>query len=133
MAAQRVMGIEDDAHVFTLLRAHLFGYEDFVTLQYLCGQAYNLMPTFALSALSTSLVLPLGCLVLSLLLVKVLLDWRDAVHTDPAMPYWFAQVVLLCSNRRMAEGSKQVASDWGRESRIYITLLLFHLLFLNIG
>ena len=38
IVSNHIMGIEDDSHVFVILQAHLTGYEDFVTLQYLCGQ-----------------------------------------------------------------------------------------------
>lgn len=84
--------MEDDAHIFLLLRAHISGHEDFVTLQYLCGQAYNLMPSWAFVNLNNALVLPLGGLVLLLLAVKTVVDWHDGAHADPAVTFWFAQV-----------------------------------------
>ncbi|KNC82460.1 hypothetical protein SARC_05252 [Sphaeroforma arctica JP610] len=95
-----VMGIEDDAHVLLILKAHLVGYEDFTTLQYLCGHAYNPLPGWAITNLMNSLLIPAAAAVYICLLVKTGLDWmgdygvvsRNNVRAgDASMPFLFAQ------------------------------------------
>lgn len=102
-----MLGIDDDAHIFVILRAHMTAYEDFVTLQYLCGMAYNPMPGWVFANLTTTLVLPLGLLVLVLLSVKTLVDWKDCAPKDPAVVFVFALVRhSLCT--AWCEGHRQV-------------------------
>lgn len=88
------LGMDDDAHIFVILRAHMTSYEDFVTLQYLCGMAYNPMPAWVFANLTTTLVLPLGLSVLALLGVKTLVDWKDGAPKDPAVVFLFALVCM---------------------------------------
>eukprot|EP00124_Ichthyophonus_hoferi_P002739 Ihof_evm3s200 gene=Ihof_evmTU3s200 len=86
-----IFHIEDDAHIFLLLRAHATGYEDFITLQYFCGQAYNLLPTWVFTTLTGTFVLPLGSVSILLLFTKVIVDWRDGNTNDPVPPFILAQ------------------------------------------
>eukprot|EP01134_Creolimax_fragrantissima_P000073 CFRG0073T1 len=90
----QIMNIEDDAHVLLLLKAHLFGYEDFTTLQYLCGHAYNPLPGWAISNLLNSLLIPTALAVYICLFLKTFADWKnnDGLNTaDAAIPFVFAQ------------------------------------------
>ena len=51
--------VEDDGHIFRILLAKLFGFEDFMTWLYLCGPTYRAMNWDSLVDLSTEYLFPI--------------------------------------------------------------------------
>jgi len=70
-----LLQFEEDTHVFTLLLAKLppYSYSDFDTHMYLCGQAYNTLPGWAIEDMKDSSLLYRGLFVLGLVVLRLLL------------------------------------------------------------
>jgi hypothetical protein len=70
-----VLGLEEDAHVFTLLQAKLPPYPitDFDTYMYLCGAAYNMLPKWAIDDIINSSMLPRAILITILSIIAIII------------------------------------------------------------
>eukprot|EP00054_Salpingoeca_dolichothecata_P029032 m.224962 g.224962 ORF g.224962 m.224962 type:complete len:637 (-) comp26377_c0_seq3:48-1958(-) len=83
----------DDAHVFKLFKAKLFGIEDFMSGLYLCGPTYSTMPLSTLSQMNDSFMLSAGISGLALLGLSFV---SELIHDLKAQDVRFVFTGSLC-------------------------------------
>ena len=113
MELSNLFGVDEDSHVFNVIRSKFSNYSDFHTLLYTCSEEFDFLPTETVSKLSKTFLIPIVALVFGAVMANIFgkmkagfiesltdknapllpLMWRGV---DPGVVYNMIMLVAYC-------------------------------------
>ncbi|CAJ0578505.1 unnamed protein product, partial [Mesorhabditis spiculigera] len=102
----RLLNVEDDAHIFEILKSKFTDFASFHTRLYTCAAEFDFMPKDTIYLLTYSLLLPAGLMMPLDQILKIFISerilWREVENRDKKSPELFFNTIQLLSSGCMA-------------------------------